>query len=74
MISILDGYSTENLEFRWNPSPVTRDDRLQLAQFRLGEMRTFQCDKQYVEGEVKIPVTCCNVSEERTTSKMYHVL
>jgi hypothetical protein len=47
---ILDGYSTDTLEFRWNPQPVSRDTRLALAQFDLGEMKRSQCDKEYITG------------------------
>ncbi|XP_060605811.1 glycine receptor subunit alpha-2-like isoform X1 [Ruditapes philippinarum] len=63
------GYSTENLEFRWNPSPVSRDQRLQLAQFKLGDMRTFQCDKQYVA----VNYTCITLEFELKRSFGYYI-
>ncbi|WAQ98674.1 GLRA3-like protein [Mya arenaria] len=37
---ILDGYSTDNLVFDWNPLPVTRDNRLVQSQFQFGAMET----------------------------------
>lgn len=41
------GYSTETLMFKWNAMPLTIQSTVRLAQFHLGQKRTFQCDKQY---------------------------
>jgi hypothetical protein len=50
LLFVLDAYSTENLNFNWNPVPVTVDPRLMLSQFDLGQMSTLRCDKQYNGG------------------------
>ncbi|XP_045203265.2 glycine receptor subunit alpha-3-like isoform X1 [Mercenaria mercenaria] len=63
------GYSTEVLEFRWNPQPVSRDSRLQLAQFDFGDMRTYQCDKQYVA----LNYTCITLDFELRRSFGYYI-
>ncbi|XP_053398808.1 glycine receptor subunit alpha-2-like [Mercenaria mercenaria] len=63
------GYSTDILEFRWNPSPVSRDTRLALAQFDLGEMKRFQCDKEYIS----VTYTCIMLELKLTRQFGYYI-
>ncbi|KAJ8298287.1 hypothetical protein KUTeg_024818 [Tegillarca granosa] len=41
------GYSASTLSFRWNKTPVQKSPDLTLAQFKFGEVTTYQCDQDY---------------------------
>ncbi|KAL4230982.1 Glycine receptor subunit alpha-3 [Mactra antiquata] len=64
------GYSTENLEFVWNASPVMRDPSLRLAQFYLGKFNTGRCDKVYLG----VKYTCIELKFKMVRSLGYYLI